>query len=267
MIEVKFPPDAFDPCERVGILDPKSSIEYDPATGIHRRRPANTALWTYGERVKPQQVDRQLDSSVVCQLAMARLLQSITFHRHNLEALLEGDLQTSSFKLARVALGWPRREENLKPLPMAVVIPNGETTYAMPNLEANFIERTENAYAPDTVLRQVSQATQELIVHVASAHHEERRAIRAAFELDLLAEPNDDLTGRRQVVPEYYNRSCRIELLGMIDPDDDGRALANEFEVTARFRADVAVVQLVSTPGTMQSPLNRAVAGNAVISD
>jgi len=266
VITIKYPPDAFDPCERVGILNPHSSIEVDSVTGIERRRPANPSLWTYGERVKPQNVERQLDASVVCQLAMANLLQSITMHRHNLDALLNGDLQTSAFKFSRVAIGWPRREENLKPLPMAVVIPNGETRYAMPNLEANFIERTENAYAPETVLRQVSHATQELMVHILSAHHEERRAIRAAFELALLAEPNDDLTGRRQVVPEYYNRTCRIELLGMSDLDDADRALANEYELVARFRAEVAVVQLVSTPGTMQSPLAHVVAGTALIS-
>ena len=37
-----------------------------------------------------------------------------------------------------------------------------------------------------------------------SAHHEERRAIRAAFEMNLLAELDDDQTGRKQIVPEYY---------------------------------------------------------------
>lgn len=264
MITVKFPPDAFEPGHRVGILNPISSIETGP-DGIPVRRGADTSRLTYLGAITPVNLERQLDASLVCQLACARLLQSLTMHRHNLEALLEGDIQSSSFKFARVALGWPRREEQLKPLPMAVILPNGETVYAMPNLETQLIDITFDAYGEGTVLRQTSRATQELEVHILSAHHEERRAIRAAFETFLLAEPNDDKTGRRQVIPEYYNRNVRCELLGMSDPDDDPRARANEYELVARFRTEVDVVQLVKDPGCLQEPRIGVAAGNAVI--
>ena len=262
---VSFPPDSYAPGQRVGILDPLSSVQTG-RDGIDKRRPPDTERMTFVQRVEPVNLARQLDSSLVCQIGLRRLLEPLVMHRHNLEALIvNDDLQTSSFVFSRVALGWPRREEQLKPLPMAVILPNGDTTYDMPNLESNLIEGTEDAYGEGTVLRQVSRCTQELVVHILSAHHEERRAIRAAFELNLLAELNDDQTGRRQIVPEYYNRQVRINLLGMDDPDDDGRAQANEYELTARFQAQVAVVQLVTTPGNIQVPIVNQTVGLAPI--
>jgi hypothetical protein len=201
-------------------------------------------------------VAKQIDAVTVCEIALKRLLEPLVMHRHNLEALIiNGDLQTSSFKFSRVNLGWPRREEQIKPLPLAVILPNGEAVYDMPNFESSLIDSTLDAYGEDTVLREVSRCTQEFAVHILSAHHEERRAIRAAFELNLLAELNDDQTGRRQIVPEYYNRCVRINLLGMEDPDDDGRAQANEHELVARFQAQVTVVQLVTSPGCIQKPI------------
>lgn len=252
---VSFPPDSYAPDNRVGILRPLSSVQTG-RDNIPKRRPPDTTRMTFVQRVAPVNIERQLDASVVCQIALKRLLEPLVMHRHNLEALIvNGDLQTSSFVLSRVALGWPRREEQLKPLPMATILPNGESTYDMPNLESNLIDGTEDAYGECTVLRQVSRCTQELVVHILSAHHEERRAIRTALEMNLLAELNDDQTGRRQIVPEYYNRSVRINLLGMEDPDGDSRAQANEYELVARFQAQVAVVQLVTTPGHIQTPI------------
>ncbi len=263
---VAFPPDSYAPGQRVGIREPLSSVQTG-RDGIQKRRPADTTRVTFVERVQPVNVARQLDASVVCQIALKRLLEPLTMHRHNLEALIvNGDLQTSSFVFSRVALGWPRREEQVKPLPLATIIPNGDSLYDMPNLESNLIEGTEDAYGECTVLRQVSRCTQELVVHILSAHHEERRAIRAAFELNLLAELDDDQTGRRQIVPEYYNRSVRINLLGMDDPDEDSRAQANEYELVARFQAQVAVVQLVTTPGQIQQPIVNQTVGTAPIS-
>lgn len=265
MITVQFPDDSFLPGERVGILNPVSSVEVG-SDGIPIRRGSDTTRMTYLGEITPVNLERHLDSSAVCQLALARLLQSLTMHRFNLEALVQsGDIQSSSFVFARVAMGWPRREEQLKPLPMAVILPNGETVYSMPNLESNLLDDTLGAYGEHTVLRQTSRATQELEVHVLSAHHEERRAIRAAFETFLLAEPNDDQTGRRQVVPEYYNRTVRCELLGMSDPDDEPRARANEIELIARFKTEVSVVQLVNDPGCLQEPRVVVTSGISVI--
>ncbi len=262
---VSFPPDSYAPGERTGILTPLTSVQTG-SDGIQKRRPPDTTRLTFVQRVEPVNDQRQLDSSVVCQIALKRLLEPLVMHRHNLEQLIiNDDLQTSSFKLSRVALGWPRREEQLKPLPLAVILPIGESTYDMPNFESHLIERTENAYGECTVLRQVSRVTQELAVHILSAHHEERRAIRAAFELNLLAELDDDQTGRKQIVPEYYNRSVRINLLGMEDPDEDSRAQANEHELVARFEAQVAVVQLVTTPGNIQDPVVNQTIGSAPI--
>lgn len=267
MIEFKFPPDSFAPDNRAGILNPLSSVEVG-RDGIRKRRTSDPTLVTYLGRIQRKNVERQLDASTVCQIALGRLLSSMTMHRHNLEALLlQKDLQSSSFKFSRVGLEWPRREENIKPVPFAVIIPNGETVFDMPNLGANLIEETEGAYGENTVLRQVSRATQELVVHILSGHKEERRAVRAAFELFLLAEPNDEETGRKQIVPEYYNRVCRINLRGMGDPpDSESRALANEFELLARFEAQVAVVQLVTLPGFIQPTRTTVTAGNALIS-
>lgn len=254
-VMVSYPPDSYAPGQRIGILEPLSSVQTG-RDGIDKRRPTDTERMTYMQRVDPVNIARQLDTSAVCQIALKRLLEPLVMHRHNLEALIvNNDLQTSSFVFSRVALGWPRREEQIKPLPMAVILPSGESLYDMPDLQSNLIEGTEGAYGECTVLRQVSRCTQELVVHILSAHHEERRAVRAAFELNLLAELNDDQTGRRQIVPEYYNRQVRINLLGMEDPDDDGRAQANEYELTARFQAQVAVVQLVTIPGHIQVPI------------
>ena len=265
MITVQFPPDSFLPGERVGILDPISSVETGN-DGIPIRRGSDTSRMTYLGEIAPVNLARHLDASAVCQLALTRLLQTTTMHRFNLKALVEnGDLQASAFVFAKVVMGWPRREEQLKPLPMAVVLPNGETTYKMPNLASQILEDTLNAYGQGTVLRQTSRATQELEVHVLSAHHEERRAIRAAFETFLLAEPNDDQTGRRQIVPEYYNRTVRCELLGMTDPDDEARTRSNESELIARFKTEVSVVQLVKAPGCIQEPRINVAAGNAVV--
>lgn len=267
MITVQFPADSYLPGERVGILNPVSSVEVGN-DGIPIRRGADTTRMTYLGEITPVNLERQLDSSAVCQLALARLLQSLTMHRFNLEALVKSsnDIQSSPFVFARVAMGWPRREEQLKPLPVAVILPNGETTYSMPSLESKLLDDTLGAYGEHTVLRQTSRATQELEVHVLSAHHEERRAIRAAFETFLLAEPNDDQTGRRQIIPEYYNRTVRCELIGMSDPDDEPRARSNEIELIARFKAEVAVVQLVNDPGCLQEPRVVVSSGISVIS-
>lgn len=260
------PPDSYAPDNRVGIITPLSSVQVG-RDGVQKRRPADTTVMTYMDRLAPVQLEKQLDSSLVCQLALARLIQPLVMHRHNLEALLaRQDLQTSSFVFSRVAIGWPRREEQEKPLPRVTILPQDETTYDMPNLEATVIEGTEDAYGKDTVLRQTSRTTQVLVVHVLLAHHEERRAVRAALETFLLAEPDDDQTGRRQIVPEYYNRVVRINLLGILDSDDDNRAQSNEYELVARFQAQVAVVQLVSTPGHIQPPRTIATVGTALIS-
>ena len=263
MITVQFPADSFLPGERVGILNPVSSVEIG-ADGIPKRRGADTTRMTYLGEIAPVNIARHLDASTVCQIALKRLLEPLVMHRHNLEALIvNNDLQTSSFKFTRVALGWPRQGEQVKPLPMAVILPNGEAIYKMPNLESQLLDDTLNAYGEGTVLRQTSRATQELVVHVLSAHHEERRAIRAAFETFLLAEPNDDQTGRRQIIPEYYSRTVRCELLGISDPDDESTR-SNENDVIARFKTEVAVVQLVKNPGCLQEPRVAVAAGNAV---
>ncbi len=262
---VSFPPDSFAPGERVGILDPLSSVQTG-RDGIPKRRPPDTGRMTFMQRVEPVNIERQLDASLVCQIALKRLLEPLVMHRHNLEALVvNDDLQTSSFVFSRVNLGWPRREEQLKPMPLATILPNGESLYDMPNLESQLIEGTEDAYGDGTVLRQVSRCSQELEVHILSAHHEERRAIRAAFEVNLLAELNDDQTGRRQIVPEYYNRQVRINLIGMDDPDEDSRAQANEHVLVARFQAQVAVVQLVTIPGHIQVPVVNQTVGTGLI--
>lgn len=262
---VRYPIEAFEDGHRVGIIEPTFGIQKG-TDGAEKRRPIPPTRMTYGQTLTVKNVAAHLDSKTVCQIAVAKLLASWTMHRHNLEALLAtGDLQSSSFRFDRIIFDIPRREEQEKPMPVVAIVEDAAASYDMPNLEATIDEQTIDAYGDGTVLRQVSTATVPISVHVLMAHHEERRAVRKQFELSLLAEPDDDQTGRRVIVPQYYDRTVRINLGTMQDIDSEDGTQANEFELVAKLEATVDVVQLVVHPARMSQPIVALTMGTALI--
>lgn len=196
---------------------------------------------------------RDLDALTAMEIGLGLLLQGIIFTRHDLQALMDNnDLQSDDFRLERVIYDWPRQEEDVEPLPSALIHAPGERTYGHQNMgNADLLEETVHVFGRNTVLRKLASVTTELEVTVWSAHKEERRAIVAGLERSLLAEPGDGRSARRVVVEHYFDRVARYDLKTIAYADTAASAQSNRWVLQARIAAEIDRVVLVPTPGPL----------------
>ena len=255
MPEYRVPQDTIPEDERIGPVASIGSTISTERDGVEKRRPHPSTSHTYLGVLEDVTPERHLDTVSVCQIALYRLLHDLEMHRKNLEAFLESaDLQTSSFRFKRIVIDWPRDEDDVTPMPSAVLVSDGAVTYANAGFGTSIIEETADVYGEGTVLRRQSFATLRIVVYMLFPHKEERRAAHAAIERNLLTEPDDDENFRKVVVPEYYDRTVRIMCKDLARPDGSAEAKTNEWELQAAFDCEVEVVKLVKVPARIQQP-------------
>lgn len=213
--------------------------------------PAPTSRLLASEPYRALGIATHLDVATVCQIAVWRLLQTAEMVSMDLDALLEGRaIKTSEpFMLRRVFFGWPTQDEDIKPMPSAAILVDGETDYEGQGMGVDIDPDTADRYGEGTVLRPVSEVTQPVSVVVWCAHKEERRAVRAAFERVFAVEPQDQRRGRHVVVPEYYDRVVQVDLASG-NPAQEGPndAQTNIWAHRINLTCSVVQVDLVGLP-------------------
>lgn len=236
----------------VGLLGPHSAIVRQP-DGTLQRAPVPDALVAYVNQLPVQQLVRHLDAWTVTQLAAKQVLEGMRFAQVNLERLLETNAADGrTFRLQTIIFDWPKFENDLPPPLSATIVQDGEALWDNQSFATELIEETIDVFAKHTALRKIATATIPMNIVVWLAHTEERRAVRAGFERHWLVEPQDDKSGRRIAVPQYFDREVRFDYLGFTQPDNDDLAHRNRWIVEARFSASVDVVTLVGIPERFQ---------------
>jgi hypothetical protein len=226
------------------------------ADGVEKRRGVPSSQHTYQGAMKDADPIRHLSAKEQGQLALFRLLSSLTMYRRDLTKLITSQQlpPSSTFPLTNIVFDWPENEVELKALPQAFILADGSVPYSMPDLTTGIIEDTVDVFGEGTALRKISESLFQTTVHILCAHKEERRAVEGALERAFLAEPDDDQPGRRVVLPEYYDRTVRVMLQSTATPDDPQRAASNEWEIQAVFQIECEIVKLVTRPTYTRDP-------------
>lgn len=201
---------------------------------------------------------RDLDALTALQIGGARLLQSLDCWQHDLEARLSNpaDIQSRSWRLARIFFDWPKSEDDLAPYPSAVIRGQGERTYDQQGRHPILLDDTLNVFGPGTVLRKLSHVTTTILISVLFDSREERRGFLAAAERQMLVEPAQDLVGRRIVVREAYDRVARFVFEGTEYANGPREGQENVWEGALRFSADIDRVALVKAPERLRPQLS-----------
>ena len=93
----------------------------------------------------------------------------------------------------------------------------------------------------------------DLVVSMIMANTDDRAGVRKGI-INAFSEPGDQRSGRRVLVPWYFEREARYTLQSIAYDDDAQNAQANIFPMTARFKADIEVVSLVESPARILPP-------------
>lgn len=207
-------------------------------------------------QLEPIRNDRAVDSVTALQIGIARLVWSMHGRSINLDKLIGGGpVEVSDeWGIQRLYFDWPRQDDEIQTPSAAIVTPD-EATYASRKLRpAGLLEDTADRWGDGTVLRETGET--ETMVHLVffCTHKEERRAIRKWLEESMLVELNEGTPGRRIVIPEYWDRVARYEMLGVRPGDGAQGAQGNEWTLVARFTAQIGVVQLVQRPAYLDRP-------------
>lgn len=225
----------------------------DGSEKLSPTRPSDT-MFVSG--LQPVQLDRAIDPGVAMQLGLHTLLKGMRAWRIGLDDYINNrDLQSSEFGLARIFFDWPRFEDAVDPMPsVALTLPEEEVYDAQGLHGGTVLEETVERWGPGTVLKKTGVASTTVHAVIWSAHKEERRALKKALLRLFLTEPNEEMSGRRVVVPQYFERVARYELKGTRYEDDPQSAHSNEWIMTARITAEIDIVDLVKRPPYMEAP-------------
>lgn len=236
----------------VGVLGRHAAIVRQP-DGTLQRAPIPDAFVAYVNQLPVQQLVRHLDVWTVTQLAAKQVLEGMRFAQVNLERLIETNAADGRpFRLQTIVFDWPKFENDLPPPLTATILQDDEATWDNQSFATEIIEDTIDVFAPHTALRRIATATLPMRIVVWLAHTEERRAVRAGFERHWLVEPQDDKSGRRITVPQYFDREVRFDYLGFTQPDSQDLAHRNRWIVEARLSATLDAVTLVGLPERLQ---------------
>lgn len=216
--------------------------------------PANQMGLRYSAELTPVDPRMDMDAVTAMEIGLGRILLGMKCHQHDLEARLArpDDLQSKDFTLDRVLFDFPRQEDELAPLPSALIQAPEDHVYDRQDLQTILLEDSLDVFKPRTVLRKLAHVTTTLLVTIWSDHKESRRGLKAALERTLLAEPGDDRQGRRVVVREHFDRLARFTMKRTRYPDDPGSAQANQWVLQTWIDADIDRVVLVKAPPRME---------------
>ena len=237
-------------------------LEHDPGApvigtnpdGTETRRPRSLAH-RYGSALVPADPARDRSARHVLQHAVARLLQGMVVYQEEAGAVMDGlPAGVRAYCLKSVFEGWPRPQEEPE-VPSAMVVLEGDVTYDETVRRPGYVEETWGRWGAGTVLRRVGSATAKMEIVVWCADKEQRDAIDAAVERQLLADPVEDIYGRRIVLPEYYDQGARIGLLLSSENVTPETVLAGEWPLRVVVQAEIDRVILVKAPPSMATLL------------
>lgn len=196
-----------------------------------------------------------IDAGTAIQVALFDVLAALKFFSVDVVALIKGDKgqQSQPLEFNALHIDWAEPSADVEDSRPSVLIEQlGELAYAAANLsQEEYIEETVDVFCPGSVLRKVSHATGTFRLTARFADKETRQGAAKALEDSLLAELVDGRGGRRVIVPVYYDRIARVELVGLTKPDSGVEAQAHRFDLHARVLGDIDVVQLVRAPAGM----------------
>lgn len=253
-MSVTYPPESFQRNKLTGAVSPITSIRTNP-DGTMKRAGVPASYMTHSGALAVVDPEAHLDATAVMQIALYRILSPMVMHRRCLEAVASGSGgESSSFRWTRVIFDMPRIGEQDGPFPAVSILPSSPCRYEYEGFDTKLDESTIDVFGAGTVIRKHCVAKQQFQMHCVSAHHEERRGIKAAFERGWTAEPDDDESGRKIVVPEYYRRTVRVEMEESDYTETQPLDFANKHELVVMCEAEVPVVTLVRRPADISTP-------------
>ncbi|MCP4303038.1 MAG: hypothetical protein GY783_20840 [Gammaproteobacteria bacterium] len=204
----------------------------------------------------PLAASTYVDDFTALQLGMWMILNALEFTTIDRLALVtSGRIESNTRNFTRIFLDWPEAEDGAVPRPSATIhAPQGqEMTLAGPVFGDTLIDETQDVYAPGTVLKSLYALETDLVVSMIMANTDDRAGVRKGI-INAFSEPGDQRSGRRVLVPWYFEREARYTLQSIAYDDDAQNAQANIFPMTARFKADIEVVSLVESPVPILPP-------------
>lgn len=197
-----------------------------------------------------------VDDFTALQLGLWMILDGLTFTTIDRRALVtSGRIESNTFRFTRIFLDWPESEDDAVPIPSATIYAPTEQSLELsgPLSGATLLEESENVYAPGTALKKLYEISARISVSFWVADKDERSAIRKGL-VEAFHEPGDARSGRRVVVPWYFDRVARFDLVGISYDDTPDNARSNTWPLTATFEADTEAVALVAAPECIRPP-------------
>ncbi|MAF27873.1 MAG: hypothetical protein CL819_01335 [Croceicoccus sp.] len=208
----------------------------------------------------PQQVPvnqkSYVDDFTALQLGLWMILDGLVFTTIDRLALVtENSVESNTFKFTRIFLDWPDSEDGSVPIPSATIYAPTETDLQLPGPMSGqqLLEDTVDVFAEGTALKGLYSLAADLVVTMWLAEKDERAAVRKGL-VEAFHEPGDERSGRRVVVPWYFDRVARFDLRGITYDDSAEQARGKTFPLSARFSADIEAVALVQLPTTILPP-------------
>jgi len=197
-----------------------------------------------------------VDDFTALQLGMWLILDGLTFTTIDRRALVtSGKIESNTLRFTRIFLDWPESEDDSVPIPSATIYAPTEQDLQLSGALSGqqLIEDTLDVYAPGTALRKIYEVSARMVVAFWVADKDERSAVRKGL-IEAFHEPGDERSGRRVVVPWYFDRVARFDLMGITYEDTPDNARSNMWPLIARFSADIEVVSLVASPTCIRPP-------------
>ncbi len=204
------------------------------------------------------------DDFTALQLGLYAVLSKLTFTSVRRADLLrcEGTPANRKFQFQRVYLDWPdpEVEQRANDVSACILSPaEVELQLTGPISGQQIMEDTLDMFCPGTVLRRLGETNATLEVVIWAHDKDDRSAVRRGLIDAFLAEPGDERSGRRVVVPQYYGRPARYDLSGISYGDSPETAQQGTWPLSAKFNADIDLVTLVTAPGPLQQEQTRVV--------
>lgn len=197
----------------------------------------------------------QLDPKTAAQLAIFRVMAGMTMFSIDVTSAAKGKgFKGREFTWEKVAFDSFFFEEDAA-YPNASIVPEAEMSYELDarGLMSEIDEKTVDKYAPGTAVVSPTDMVGIFRIETELAKREDRSGVHAGIVSAFAMEPNALLPNRRVVIPEYFERTCRLELLGVDEPTTPDLVKQGRWPLVARIRAHVPVAILTAA----QPPLRR----------
>ena len=215
----------------------------------------------WGTPVQPSLVagvQGYLDDYTAVQWGLAQVLGSLTMRTVDARALVEsGQVRVAELRFHRVYLDHPDDEDERAQVTPSCTISEGmPTQYDLQGSGSGqrLLESTVDQWAPGTVLARLWEPTYSLAVTCWLANKDDRAAVRKALVEAFGVEPLDPRSGRRLVLPWYWDQTARYDLTRISYPDSSDLATRGTWPLVAEVTATTTAVQLVQSPGYLVPP-------------